>query len=54
MSLQNENLNMMQCLERNNIPIKRSSAGQVRNVYGNQLIEFCKNNDNNYSLSMID
>ena len=44
-SLLNENLSIIQCLERNNIPIKRSSADQVRNVYGNQLIEFCKNND---------
>ena len=43
LSLLNEILNIMQCLERNNIPIKRSSADQVRNVYGNQLIKFLFN-----------
>ena len=42
-SLLNEDQSILQCLERNNIPIKRSNADQARNVYVQQLIELQNN-----------
>ena len=40
-----ENLEVLRCLHKNNFPLDRHSADGSTNIYGKQLIEFCKGND---------
>lgn len=40
-----ENLNILNMFESNKIPLQRKSVDSITNVYGSQLIEFCKYNN---------
>ena len=43
--LLSENLEIIQCFDKCHIPLERKNIDTVSNAYGQQLIEFCKNNN---------
>ncbi|MEW8546895.1 MAG: reverse transcriptase family protein [Candidatus Thiodiazotropha sp.] len=43
--LYHENLDILNCFEMYGIPLERQTADEITNLYGSQLLDFCKSNN---------